>query len=300
MRISTAQMQLSGTNAMLDRFNEVARTQQELATGKRILKPSDDPVGITQILPLREIISLNGQYNKNSNSAEARLMLEDTTLDSFTNTLSRISELAVQAVNDTLSATDRNAIAAEVTQNLATLMGLANTKDGNGEYIFAGNNTNTLPFTESPAGTFNYTGDSGQRNLQIGATRQIPVGDDGNSVFMNIAYSGGGTQSIFETIDTFINDLQSNTPSSTVITDLQTAMDNMFTVRAQVGSRLNAIDTTRNLNEELVLQSQKTISEVEDLDIAEAISRLNLQMVGLQASQQTFNRVQNLSLFNYL
>lgn len=300
MRVSTSQMQLSGTNAMLDRFSELSRTQKQLATGLRILKPSDDPVGITQIMPLRDIISINEQYNKNAGAAEARLKLEDTTLDSVTNILTRIHELAVQANNDTLGSSDRAALAEEVDQSLSTLMGLANTRDGNGEYIFAGDNVTVQPFTESPVGTFNYTGDNGQRNLQIGSTRQVAVSDPGDDVFVNLAFSGGGTQNIFETIDNFVNDLRSNTPDTNIITDLQTAMDTVFTTRAQVGSRLNAIDTQRSLNEELVLQSTETVSDIEDLDIADAISKLNLQLVGLQASQQTFTKVQNLSLFNYI
>ena len=300
MRVSTSQMQMTGTNAMLDRFTELSNTQKQLATGLRILKPSDDPVGITQIMPLKDIISINQQYNKNADAATARLQMEDSTLGSVTSILIRIHELAVQANNDTLGSSDRAAIAEEVDQNLATLMGLANTRDGNGEYIFAGDNVTTQPFTESPPGTFNYTGDNGQRNLQIGATRQVAVGDPGDDVFVNLAFSGGGTQDIFKTIADYSTSLRANTPDSNIITDLQTAMDNVFTTRAQVGSRLNAIDTQQNLNEELVLQSTETVSNIEDLDIAEAISRLNLQLVGLQASQQTFTKVQNLSLFNYL
>ena len=138
MRISTAQMQRQGTNAMLDRFTELARTQQQLATGLRILKPSDDPLGMTRVLPLRELISQNLQYNKNADSADSRLQLEDSTLGGVTNSLTRIYELAVQTNNDTLSSSDRIAIAEAVEQSLQTIMGLANTRDGNGEYIVRG------------------------------------------------------------------------------------------------------------------------------------------------------------------
>jgi flagellar hook-associated protein 3 FlgL len=77
-------------------------------------------------------------------------------------------------------------------------------------------------------------------------------------------------------------------------------MDNVLTVRAKVGARLNALDTQKEISEELILQSEKTLSGIQDLDYAEAISSLNLQLVGLQASQQAFTRIQNLSLFNYL
>lgn len=300
MRVSTNQMQTSGTNAMLDRYSELSRTQEQLSTGLRITKPSDDPVGFTQILPLREAIAVNEQYNRNSDAAEARLKLEDSTLGSAIDIMIRVNELSIQANSNTISADGRSMIAEEIEQNLATLMGLANSRDSSGEYIFAGDDVTTQPFTEAPAGTFNYNGDNGQRNLQIGSTRQIAVGDPGDDVFVNLAFSGGGTQNIFETIDNYITNIRANTPDPNVITDLKTAMDNFSTFRAKVGSRLNAIDSHRELNEELILQGKATVSRIEDLDIADAVSRLNMQLVGLQASQQTFSRVQNLSLFNYL
>ena len=300
MRVSTTLMQFRATNAIVDRESALSKTQMQLATGRRILNPSDDPVGTTQLFPLNEVLERNKQFSKNSDSAESRLSLEEKTLGSVTNLLQRVNELAVQGNNDTNSAQDRSAIAQELRQHLQTLTGLANTKDANGEYIFSGHEVTTQPFTEAPAGTFNYQGDNGQRSVQVGESRFVAVGDPGTDVFMNVPYSGGGNQSIFETIDKLATDFENNTFSANSITDVQAAIDNVVNVRAKIGARLNALDTQRNVNDELTLQSQKTLSGIQDLDYAEAISRLNLQMVGLQASQQAFTRIQNLSLFNYL
>ena len=285
---------------MLQRFSELAKTQLQLANGKRINRTSDDPLGSTQLIPLKDVIARNEQYSRNADVAQARLNLEDSTLASVNTILTRVHDLTIQGNNDSLSATDRAAIAQEMRQSLATLKGLANTKDGNGEYLFAGDNVTTAPILENPVDTFSYTGDNGQRQLQIGASRQVAVGDPGDDIFMNIPYSGGGSQSIFSTITDVISNLESNTSSPTALTDLQTAMDNVSTIRSQVGSRLNAIDSQREVNEELILRNRQTISEIEDLDIAEAVGRLNVQLLRLQASQQAFNRIQNLSLFNYL
>lgn len=300
MRVSTTLMQFRATNAIVDRESALSKTQMQLATGRKILNPSDDPVGTTQLFPLNEVLERNKQFSKNSDSAESRLSLEEKTLGSVTNLLQRVNELAVQGNNDTNSAQDRSAIAQELRQHLQTLTGLANTKDANGEYIFSGHEVTTQPFTEAPAGTFNYQGDNGQRSVQVGESRFVAVGDPGTDVFMNVPYSGGGNQSIFETIDKLATDFENNTFSANSITDVQAAIDNVVNVRAKIGARLNALDTQRNVNDELTLQSQKTLSGIQDLDYAEAISRLNLQMVGLQASQQAFTRIQNLSLFNYL
>jgi len=300
MRVSTAQVQRQGTEAMLQRFSELAKTQLQLSTGKRINKTSDDPLGATQLLPLKDMISIHEQYSRNSNTARGRLSFEDNTLGQFNAVLVRINELTIQGNNDVLDATSRSAIAEEMRRNLETLVDLANTRDGNGDYLFAGDNVRNPAVVENPPGTFTYAGDSGQRQLQISLDRTVPVGDPGDDVFMNIPFSGGGTQSIFDTVYSVITNLEANQQSPTQLQDLQSAMDNVSATRARVGARLNTLDTQDNVNEDLILRSRQTISDLEDLDVAEAVSRLNIQLLGLQASQQAFSKIQNLSLFNHI
>lgn len=303
MRISTTLIQFRAINAMLDQSNDLARTQLELATGLRILTPADDPIGATTIMPLKDFVSQHEQFGKNSDVAETRLQMEDAALDSFTDILIRVNELAVQGNNDTLNNSDRDAIATELRENLSSLVALANTRDGNGEYIFAGDKVNTVPIVETVVAgiyTYTYDGDNGQRNLQVGANRQVAVGDTGFATFMDIPFSGGPNQSVFATINEFIVKMQANVSDTIVLQDIQTAIDTILSTRAKVGARLNTIDTQRDLNESFILQSKQTISNIEDLDFTEAISRMNQQLVSLQASQQTYIRIQNLSLFNYL
>jgi flagellar hook-associated protein 3 FlgL len=285
---------------MLERQSDLSKTQIQLATGQRITKLSDDPVGTTQVFPLNSLVANNEQYLKNADAAETRLSTEESNLAQVTNVLQRVNELAIQGNNDSVSAESRAAIATELREHLQTLMGLANTKDSTGEYIFAGTDVTTQPFVEAPAGTFTYQGDSNQRSVQIGESRLVPVGDPGDEVFMNVPFSGGGNQSVFETIDSLATDFENNTANTNAITDIRSAIDNVTTVRARVGARLQALDTQRNNNEALILQGEQTLSSIQDLDYAEAVSRLTLQMTGLQASQQAFSRIQNLSLFNYL
>lgn len=306
MRISTAQMQDRGVTAMLDRQSELSKTQQQLATGKRILLPSDDVLGSTQILAFNQVINTHQQFLKNSDAAEYRLQQEEGSVTHTIDMLQRARELAVQGNNTTLSANDRSQIAVEVREILKELISVANTKDSNGEYIFAGFNVDTAPVveTEVPAGsglyTYSYTGDLGQRSVQIGDSRFIATGDNGQDIFMNVPLSGGGTQNIFETMEQFAIALESNTPTTAVPDDLLTAMEHLSGYRTQTGARLNAIEGHRALNDEIVLQGQKALSSVEDLDYAEAVSRLNLQLTGLEASQASYAKIQNLSLFNFL
>ena len=300
MRISTSWIFQQGVNAMLDQQTALAKTQQQLATGQKILNPSDDPSASTRVLELDQLIDTTQQYQRNSDYAETRLQLEETVLSEAGDILQRVRELAVRANNDTLSAGDRQAIAIEVRTNLNGLVQLANSKDATGEYLFSGNKIGTRPFTDNGAGTFTYEGDQGVRSLQIGPTRQVSVGDAGDNVFMTVDDGAGGVSSMFDALYDFAVDLEANNPSTTTLTRLDSAIDEVLNIRSSIGTRLNAIDSQRNMNDAFDLLLQENRSTLEDLDYTEAVSRFERQLLALQASQQSFIKIEGLSLFNYL
>lgn len=192
MRISSNQMNLIAMNSILEQQTRVSRTQEQLSTGKRILSPSDDPSGTAALIGYRQSLDTLTQYQDNITAARQRLQREESALTSVDNILDRIRELALQANNSTLSPEDRRYIAVEVRQNLDEIMTVANTTDANGEYIFAGYQGRTQPFSRDSTGDYLYSGDSGQRHLQIGATQQVAIGDSGEDVFMRIR-TGNGT-----------------------------------------------------------------------------------------------------------
>lgn len=305
MRISTAQITQQGINTMLDRQAELSKTQLQLGSGTRILQPSDDVVGINQVLALDKVTDTHKRYVANSDSAEYRLQLEENALTQGVNVLQRIRELAVQSTNPTFGASELGKIAPEVRELLGEMLGLANSTDADGEYIFAGYNVDTTPFvaTENPVGSglydYSYTGDSGQRNVQISTSRQIAVGDPGDAVFMNVPNSTG-TQNIFETLEQFALDMENNTPSATIVSDLDAALEHFATSLSSIGGRLNAITSQREFNEDVILQSEAARSKVKDLDYTEAVSRFNQQTIAMEAAQQSFARIQGLNLFSYL
>ncbi|MFQ5469339.1 MAG: flagellar hook-associated protein FlgL [Gammaproteobacteria bacterium] len=520
MRISTNQMQLNGVSAMLEQSSKLSQTQQQLASGKKFLSPSEDPIATSKVLNLEQSMNITNQYQQNSDIARTRLNNEETVLQSLTSVLDRVRELAVQGNNSTYTNVDRLMFASEIRQRLEDVLTLSNTKDASGEFLFSGYQGNVQPFSVDAVGNYIYSGDDGQRYLQIGPTRQVAVGDNGTDVFRQIrngngtfytsgssANTGNGlidpgsvvdaslidgdsytlvfpaatsaTNSLVfgdnigtnddltytlkidgntvysvaesgtpvNTLDglaSVINDdvattgvrayvanntlyLARTTPSSTPIVidesltgmsdgDLDTAtgyfgstltgvttpnanvtinngdgsvyfvqdslgnietngnyvdgaqitvngmltsitgtprnndvftispsqnqdlfttiqnlavaletgahddaslaqlnnnisatlsnmdqsMENIRIIRAKVGSRLSAIDAQENLNEDYSLHIKETLSNLQDLDFTEAISRLNLQLVGLQAAQQSYMQIQGLSLFNYL
>lgn len=301
MRIATTQIFQRGIDSMLDQQARVFKTQLQLSANKRFLSPSDDPTAAAQVLGLNESISLNTQYRTNAKAAQNRLEIEETSLDGAINALQRARELAVQGVNGTQSAESRRGIAQEIRQLMDQVLSLANTRDSSGEYIFAGAQSLDQPFSHDGAGGFTYAGDQGQRQLQIGPSRQIAIGDSGLDVFMKIDNAAGtGYQDVFTTLYSLATEFEADTANTDRITELDNAINNVLEVRARIGARLNAVDREEQVNLAYSVQLQSALSDVQDLDLAEAATELNRQTVVLQAAQQAFIRVQGLSLFNYL
>ncbi|MFT6770745.1 flagellar hook-associated protein FlgL [Congregibacter sp.] len=399
-RLSTLQIYQSGISTILDKQADLARTQLELSSGKRIQSPSDDPSGAVKILDLEEDIRLVDQYQRNASLAQGQLAVEESTLSGVNNVLQRVRELTVQANNATQSPETRASIAVEVNARLEELVALANTRDANDEYLFAGFQAQTQPFTQQ-GGAVTYSGDDGQRFLDIAASAQIAVRDSGSRVFLAVDAGNGsfdfsaasantgtavvsassadnsfvrddytvtfsqlsptdpvtysvtdssaavvaagnytpgeaisfngarlvvdGTpedgdsitlesapkQSIFETLRGIADALEnsSGSPSggaavnnalASGLNNLDQAIGNVLEVQSDVGVRLNRIDSQQSINEEFNLQLQTTLSDVQDVDFAETISKLNLQLVALQAAQQTYVTTQGLTLFNYI
>lgn len=379
---------------------ELQRTEAQLASGRRINKPSDDPTGAAKVLDLTSTIAVIDQFSRNVGGAESSLAFEENVVASVNNSLQRVRELAIQGNNSSNSDSDRKAIAQELYQKLDEMISLANTRDAKGDYIFSGFSVDKPPFAEI-AGSIVYQGDQGQRFVQIGEGAQTAVGDSGDSVFSRIA-SGDGTievaaaasntgtaivgeyghsnnyqadnytvtfsqalstdpityvvtdgaggtvstgtyaegdsiaftgvhlrlsgvpddgdevsidpsrnSSIFESVKGIADAL--NTPSADPaasaklhnavaqgLANLDQSLEHISSVRSGIGSRLNNIEAIHNINQDLKLQLETVVSETQDLDYAEAISRFNLQLTSLQAAQQAFIKTSGLTLFQYL
>jgi flagellar hook-associated protein 3 FlgL len=373
------------------------QTQRQISSGRRILNPSDDPIGASRALELRESLSRLNQFDRNAAIAENRLAQEETVLNSVNNSLQRVRELALQANSGTQSDETRGLIAIEMREQLDYLVQLANQKDGNGRYLFSGNLEGVEPVSRSGA-SFSYNGDQGQRLIQIGEGRQVPDSDPGSEIFFRIRAGNGsftaravpantGTGIIgegslvdpsawdqdsytvrfvdpenFEVLDSggavvqagayqsgdriafrgvefsltgspATGDEFSVVPSpyqdmftslerlataveqpvfgdmsraamtngiNAGLQDIDEAIGSVLNVRTQIGSRLSGVEKQIDTNGALALTLQGTLASIEDLDYAEALSRLSLEVSTLEAAQQSFVRTQQLSLFNYL
>lgn len=395
MRVSTSWMAQQSVNSMLDGQSNLSDLQNRLDSGKRINQPSDDPVGAARALELSHMDADVAQYQRNISSANARLGLEDQALSTSSDALTRVRTLVLQGINGTQTDQTRADIAAELTQIRTQLMGLANGKDGNGDYLFAGNRTGGQPFS-AQGGAVVYNGDDGQRMVAAGPGMQVATGDPGSAVYMKIPTGNGtfqvaagagntgtavagtisvsdrtqwdngnytiaftsatayevrdasnavvgsgsyaddgnavvafrgvqvgisgtpaagdsfsvgpsGTQDIFSTLDNIIGALKTTGGGPAMkntlneqFSNLDQAIDTVTQTRAAIGGRMNALDQQQSLNGDLSLQYQGALSNVQDLDYYDAISKLNLQNTALQAAQMTYTKVQSSTLFDYL
>lgn len=412
-RVSTSMIFNAGVKAMNTQTATLLHLQQQVASGRRILTPADDPVGAARALEVTQAKDVTAQYSINHDNAKSALGLEEAQLTSANDLMARLKELTVQAGNGALSPSDRRGIAVELRARFDQLLGLANSTDGTGQFLFSGYMGSTQPFgasvdamIQNPALEVSFQGDDGQRRLQVSATRFLEVSDSGKDVFMRIKngngyfatnYASGNTgtgvidagtvtnpaawnalanknlsinftsattynivdgatpsntlvtggvyqsgqpivipgagasvtltgtpgatdsftvrastsQSVFRSLANLIGALEGGTTApgaaakytneiGFALTNLDQANDNLLRIRAAIGSRLNEVDSLSDVNQDLQLQYQQTLSALQDLDYAKAISDLTRKQIDLEAAQKSFMRVSQLSLFNYL
>lgn len=305
MRVSTSMIFDAGVSSMNKQSASLLQIQQQIASGRRILRPSDDPVAAARALEVTQSKDILTQYSTNQDNANAVLSIEETQLSSLNDMMIRLKELAITAGGPSMTATNLKGIAVELRARYNQLLGIANAADGQGQFLFSGYQGSVKPFSgtvdqlnAAAANEITYGGDDGQRRLQVSATRQIEVSDPGSDVFMRT----GNGESVFKSLATFIGQLEANDVSGVTgaITKFDLANDNILRVRASIGSRMNELESLGYLNQDLSVQYDQTLSKLQDLDYAKAISDLTLKKNQLEAAQQSFSKISQLSLFNYL
>ncbi|WP_293264076.1 flagellar hook-associated protein FlgL [Neptunomonas sp.] len=182
MRISTQQQYFRSIDQMQNSQSKLSELQNQISTGKRIQTPSDDPVAAAQVVKLERELAQYEKFDDNINVTERRLELEETILDDVNTAINRMRELTLNASNGTLHDQDRKTIANELTQITSYVAGLMNTQDSQGEYLFSGSQGGAKPY-ELENGRYQYQGDDGQRQMQVGSDLYIPSNDSGTYLF---------------------------------------------------------------------------------------------------------------------
>ena len=301
MRVSTSMIYDQGVIALQKQSAALLHTGQQIATGRKILTPSDDPVGSARALDVSQSKSVNQQFITNQGYAEDALKLVEGQLDGAGEIIQYARDRVLAAGNPALSPADRQSIATDLRSQFDAMLAIAKTRDANGDYLFAGYRSNTPPFEKTDvAGTpgTEYKGDQGSRTMQVSSSRFMSVSFGGE-----VAYGTAG-EGVFKVLGDFITALETGTDVpgavSTALGGLDESLDRVLTTRAQIGSQLVEVEQLGFIGSDLDLQYQTTLSNLQDLDYNEAISRLTQQRTFLEAAQQSFLKTTGLSLFNYL
>jgi len=402
MRLSTALIYQNGLNGILKQESTLSRLQEQLASGRRVLTPADDPLAASLAVNVSQTSSMNATYASNRNTAKQTLGLESNALSSVVTTLQSVLQRVVQA-GSTLTDADRQALVTELEASRDQLVGLANSTDGNGQYLFSGHQGFSVPVTVDADGNVSYGGDNGQRLIQVDQSRQMAGSDVISDIFgkasagskayiveANEANTGTGQFStvsfdtttgsganqdfivtfsdvggvlhyttdtvpssapvtapyvegqtidlggisfslsgqpavgdsytietpkasnmdMFETLDTLIDTLGRSTTNdpaavaainnalATANKKLNLTLDNVLTVQASVGARLNELDALDAVGSQRTLSYTKQLSNLEDVDVYSVTSELLLRKVALDAASSSFSIIQGSSLFS--
>jgi flagellar hook-associated protein 3 FlgL len=307
MRVTQAGFYNQATQQMGKQQAKVFETQEQLASGKKILRPSDDPALATAINNLKSQMDVNQRYLSNLHRMEDTLKMQETSVSGSVDIVSRIKELSVQAANDTYIAADRKSIAIEVKELISSLADLGNMRGTDGAYLFSGYSQDKAPFLESSLGVVTYTGTTDYQQVMVDEGRSMKIGMPGSDVFGSVQHlntSTGATSSVdmFTTLGNMYQALVTN--DADAIRDnldkISSVHEHLTVQQSNIGSRMKRVETLTHAIEDRDYTYKTLQSSMEDLDYVEAASRLKNQSLALQAGQQTFAQLSGLSLFKYI
>ncbi len=304
MRISTNTIYQSGISKISSLQAEQSKLQQQISTGKRITLPSDDPIASARALGISHAQEVNSSFADGRQTAQIKLNTLESSLTSITSLLVSTQSTLVGAGNGAYSNLDRGFIASELSGTLEALVSLANTQDASGNFIYAGFKTDTKPFIANATGA-SYAGDANQQLIQVDAQRLMAVNVSGDNVFQA---GGNDTFATLSNLVTLLNTPITNAATQTAfnsglaaaINNLQGSVDNILNVRASIGSKLNELDALDTAGSDRTLQYSKSLSDLQDLDYASALSDLAKQQSIMEAAQKSFVETTKLSLFQFI
>ena len=305
MKISTSQLFDNSVNQMNRQQSKIAEMQAKLASGKQIVKPSDDSAKSAVIQRLQTAIDRQSVYERSLDTAENRLASEESALMSSERILQRIRQLAVQGNTDTLSVDDKEILANEIASLREELISLANTQDANGNYVFAGSNVQTKAFDVNVDGDIIYQGDKTQTSVDISDQRRLVLNRAGDEVFASVdRVVDGDTQDIsfFKVIDDFAQALATDDEDALNLglEEISSITEGMGAAIADLGARISTVSNQREILEDANLRYQDLLSNAQDLDYATAVTKLSAELLSLEAAQASFAKISQLSLFNYI
>ena len=315
MQISTNYLFERSTERMGLMQNDLAKSQAQIASRKQVLNPSDAPDQAAAIARLKSVIRRQDSYAVTINTTQSRLEVESSVLESANSVLIRIKELAIQANSGTQSPVSRQAIASEMKGLRNHLLGLANTQDTNGNYMFSGSQTHTEAFATQSDGSVVYQGDQTRMSVEVGEQRKITINRPGSDAFVRVLRGSGAEVSgvgFFQAIDDLTAAVWHEHPgpqgmSTTDRNNLIRGLNEIDALHTGVilaqgdgGTNMQVLEQQSATLDSTKLNLQTALSDIEDLDYASAITKMQQQLLSLEAAQASFAKISQLSLFNYI
>jgi len=282
-------------HAVQARQMELAHIQEQLSTGRRVNRPSDDPSAFTEARQMELLNDRYGQYLRSIESSQNWVDHTQDNLDQLAELFTEAYERGVRSNSDTLSAGDREAEATKLEAMLENVVDVLNSRAGN-EYIFAGARSAVQPFVQAGA-VVNYDGDGGARERFIGRTLKMDVNITGQRV-----HDTGEGYTITGALQGLIDAVRSGDPAQmdTAIEEMTVARDHVIDLGGEAGSMANRLDLAASQLRDASYMVESRRSVLEDVDFAEALADFQTTQVGLQAAVRVASTVLNTTLLDYL
>lgn len=291
MRVTQSMLSNNMLRNLSNSYTKMGQLQSQVETGKKVNRPSDDPVVVMKGIGYRTTLGRVQQYQRNIGEVNNWLDTSDDTLDKVNSALQRTNELLVQAANGTTTSDDREKIKSELSQLRQHVQDLANTKIGE-KYIFSGTKTTTAPFDKTTGAYLDPTTDPALAK---------PVEME---VFDGIKLQANTTPiSTFRDIDKMFNDINGANTSeefSNMLTDINTNMNKLLTTRADIGARQNRVSLMDDRLQSQEVIATKQMSNNEDVQYDQAITNMITQESVHRASLSVGSRIIQPSLTDFL
>lgn len=305
MRVAMQNMYSSNVSSMQKSLAELAHLDEEMSTSKRLLKPSDDPIGTVKVLSSQRNMAATDQYIKNIDALTTSLSRSETYLTGMVNLQNRMREITLSANSGSLSEQDRSAYAAELAELLDSTVDMANARDDAGNYIFSGNKTTTVAIVKDASGKYIFQGDDKHRRVQTSASSWLTA----NVTAKDFIFSNKSQDLLNQTAE-YIKVLNNkklapgdaafNKVGTAMINSLNDSLNSFNAAITDIGGKQNSLSLAKTSHQEMVLFNKKVIGDTESLDYPTASSQFQMKQTALQVSQKCFVKIAQLTLFNLL
>lgn len=293
MRVTHLGAHQSALTRINTRLSEYATTQERLASGKRMKRPSDDPIGMNRALELRASLRAREQEGRNAADGKMWMDLADSKLQDVVSQLQRARELAVRGATYT-GPQERTAIAQEIGHLREDILALANgTHQGRG--LFSGFSSGDA--VQKVSGTWAYVGDSGEINRRVSENEVVTI-----NVTADVAFGFTAGKDVFTVLDELEAALYADdTPAiETALADVDDSLQTVLGGLGIIGARANQVETAMARNADDIITLTEQLSSLEDVDIAEAVMDLQLQQTAYEAALAAFAQSSQSSLVDFL